>query len=40
MKNLRQKIENNILREQVSRRGGGVEISLDAFGFKGEKKEF
>ena len=30
-------IEQNILRQQVSHRGGGVEIDLTAFGFEGEK---
>lgn len=32
-----EKIEANTLRIQASHRGGGVEISLDAFGFPGEK---
>ena len=32
-----EKIEKNVLRKQISSRGGGIEISLDAFGFKGEK---
>ena len=31
------KIEAAIIRQQVSHRGGGVEISLDSFGFEGEK---
>lgn len=37
MKNLRNKIKKAILRQQYSSRGGGVEISLDTFGFKGER---
>ena len=37
MKITEEKIRKAILREQVSSRGGGVEISLDSFGFKGEK---
>jgi hypothetical protein len=36
MKN-RNKIEQSILRQQISTRGGGIEISLDLFGFEGEK---
>lgn len=35
-KTIQQKIKESITRQQVSTRGGGVEISLDAFGFKGE----
>lgn len=31
------KIEQAILRQEISLRGGGIEISLDSFGFKGEK---
>ena len=31
------KIEQAILRQEISSRGGGIEISLDSFGFKGEK---
>ena len=34
MKNLRAKIEANILRQQYSQRGGGVEIDLSKFGFR------
>jgi hypothetical protein len=30
-------IENAILREQLSSRGGGVEIDLTYFGYEGEK---
>lgn len=37
MKITQAKIKKAILRQQVSSRGGGVEISLDSFGFKGEK---
>ncbi len=33
----RAKIEKNILRVKTSSRGGGIEISLTAYGFKGEK---
>ena len=33
-KNLIEKIEKAILREEVSHRGGGVEIDLSQFGFK------
>lgn len=29
--------EDKILRQEVSRRGGGVEIALDDFGYSGEK---
>jgi len=29
--------EFNIIREQLSSRGGGIEISLDNFGYEGEK---
>jgi len=32
-----QKIQNNILRQEISSRGGGIEISLDKYGFNGEK---
>lgn len=32
-----QKIQNSILRQQISHRGGGIEISLDLFGLNGEK---
>lgn len=31
------KFEDHIIRQQVSSRGGGIEIKLDAFGFKGQK---
>lgn len=31
------KIEKNTLRKKVSTRGGGIEIALDEYGFKGEK---
>ena len=34
MKTYRKKIEANILRQEYSQRGGGVEISLTAFGFR------
>lgn len=37
MKITTDKIRKAILRQQISYRGGGVEISLDTFGFKGEK---
>lgn len=30
-------IQDNIIREKVSSRGGGVEINLEPYGFKGEK---
>lgn len=30
-------IETNILREQISYRGGGVEIDLSDFGYEGQK---
>ena len=29
--------ETNIIREKVSHRGGGIEISLEDFGWKGER---
>ena len=32
-----EKIKRNTLRLEVSNRGGGIEISLDEYGFKGEK---
>lgn len=32
-----EKFENNTLRLQVTTRGGGVEIDLTKFGYKGEK---
>jgi len=31
------KIQKAVLRQEISHRGGGIEISLDSFGFKGEK---
>lgn len=34
---IEERIPLTILRQEVSSRGGGVEISLDTFGFKGEK---
>jgi hypothetical protein len=34
---LKNKIRKNILRLNTSSRGGGIEIDLTAFGFKGEK---
>lgn len=34
---LREKIEENTLRLEVTPRGGGIEIDLTNFGFKGEK---
>lgn len=37
MKNIKEKIAKAIIRQQVSHRGGGVEISLDSFGFVGER---
>lgn len=37
MKVTRANVEACILREEVSTRGGGVEIALDRFGFKGER---
>ena len=37
-KTILEKIEQNILRQEVSHRGGGVEISLKAFGFKADDK--
>ena len=30
-------IKDNVLREQLSSRGGGVEIDLTYFGYEGEK---
>lgn len=30
-------IEDNIIRQQVTNRGGGIEISLDSIGYDGEK---
>jgi hypothetical protein len=32
-----EQIENNTLRLEASHRGGGIEISLDAFGYPGAK---
>lgn len=32
-----EKIQNAVLRQEISHRGGGIEISLDSFGFKGER---
>lgn len=32
-----EKIKMNILREEISTRGGGIEIDLSPFGFKGQK---
>lgn len=32
-----EKIQENILRQQISTRGGGIEIDLTPFGFKGQK---
>lgn len=37
MKNLRNKIENAVIRQKLSHRGGGIEITLTPFGFEGEK---
>lgn len=34
MKTTREKIEASILRQEVSQRGGGVEIDLSKFGFR------
>lgn len=36
-KTILEKIKSSVLRQEISHRGGGIEISLDAFGFKGEK---
>tara|TARA_R100000541_G_scaffold42454_4_gene49788 strand:- start:920 stop:1237 length:318 start_codon:yes stop_codon:yes gene_type:complete len=36
MKNLRNKIEKAIIRQELSYRGGGIEIDLTPFGFKDE----
>lgn len=33
---MEKKIEKSIVRQQLSTRGGGIEIKLDAFGYKGE----
>lgn len=35
--NLTQKYQPITLRKQISSRGGGIEISLDTFGYEGEK---
>lgn len=32
-----EKIKSSVLREKISNRGGGIEIDLTPFGFKGEK---
>ncbi len=32
-----EKIKKSVLREKITRRGGGIEIDLTSFGFKGEK---
>lgn len=37
MKKQYEKIEQSLLRYDISHRGGGVEISLDSYGFEGEK---
>jgi hypothetical protein len=37
MKNLRNKIESAVIRQELSHRGGGIEITLTTFGFEGEK---
>ena len=34
---LRKKIENAVIRQELSHRGGGMEITLSPFGYKGEK---
>ena len=34
---MRQMIEASVLREKLTTRGGGIEISLDPFGFDGHK---
>jgi hypothetical protein len=36
-KTIIEKIRESVLRQEISHRGGGIEISLDTFGFKGEK---
>jgi len=36
-KTLSEKIEAAVLRKQISSRGGGIEIDLTSFGFKGQK---
>jgi hypothetical protein len=35
--NILEKIKASVLREQISHRGGGIEINLTPFGFEGEK---
>jgi hypothetical protein len=37
MKTTREKIESSVLRQAISHKGGGIEISLNSFGFKGER---
>jgi len=37
-KTILDKIEENILRQELSHRGGGIEISLKAFGFRADDK--
>ena len=37
MKNLREKIENAVIRRKLSHRGGGIEIDLRCFGYDNEK---
>lgn len=34
---LRKKIENAVIRQKLSHRGGGIEITLSLFGYEGEK---
>lgn len=34
---LRKKIENAVIRQRLSHRGGGIEITLTPFGYEGEK---
>lgn len=36
-KSITEKIEASILRQELSHRGGGIEIDLTSFGFKGQK---
>ena len=37
MKNLREKIENAVIRQKLSSRGGGIEIDLTIWGYVDEK---
>jgi hypothetical protein len=37
-KSILKKVMQNVLRQEISHRGGGIEISLKAFGFRAEDK--